>query len=98
MKNYHYTTCCINSTAEFINAMVDNARRVTLRTIQKHCEGLAEWADSMGYCRGGLTLNRDWSVSYWKSKYRGKPCYYIDHSSIEYIWILENEFSCTLED
>ena len=36
--------------------------------------------------RGGLRLKDDWHVGYFKSTYDGKPCYYIDHSRIEYIF------------
>ena len=71
--------------------MVDASREVTYRTVLKHCDGLLEWAEGMSYFRHpsqGLTLKDDWAVSYHKSVYRGRPCYYVRHSSIEYIWVL----------
>lgn len=92
-KRYHYRTCCVNSTAELINALTDSAVEVTYRTFRKHCEGLDGWADRMGYVKdpqhGGLHLSGDWSVSFHKGTYAGVPCYFIDHSRIEYIWTLD---------
>lgn len=89
MKLFTYTTCCVNSAAEAIHAMVDSARDVSLATIRRHCAGLDEWARQMSYAVGserGLHLKDDWAVSFHKSHYKGKPCYYIRHSAIEYIW------------
>jgi hypothetical protein len=36
----------------------------------------------------GLRLKDDWHVGYYKSMYKGQLCYYIDHSSIEYVFVL----------
>jgi hypothetical protein len=84
-----YTTCCIHSTGEAINAMKDKAREITYRTFRKHCPDLDTWAQGMGYflhTAQGLTLKNDWHVAYFKSEYQGKPCYYLVHSAIEHIW------------
>ena len=93
MKRFVYETCCVDSTAEKINVMVDVATEVTYRAIQKNCQGLRAWAHQMGYAtsraeisRGELTLKRDWSLPYYRSRYAGQPCYYVEHSKIEYIW------------
>jgi len=93
-KRYQYRTSCVSSTATAIHDMVDNARDVTYETVRKHCDGLLAWAESLGYStasnRGcGLTLKNDYAVSFHKSKYKGKPCYYVRWSAIEYIWVLE---------
>ena len=43
----------------------------------------------MGYATGnqtGLRLVDDYAVHFYRSRYNGVPCYYIDHSSIEHIW------------
>jgi hypothetical protein len=90
MKRFEYETCCVNSTAELIHAMVDRAIEVTYETVHKHCQGLSEWAANMGYeasSRTGLTLKEDWAVSYYRSRYNGRPCYYVRHSAIEHIWL-----------
>lgn len=89
MKAYQYETCCVNSTAAKIHAMTDAARTVTLATLARHCAGLQDWAREMTYAVGaerGLHLKDDWAVSYHKSQYCGKPCFYIAHSCIEHIW------------
>lgn len=90
-KDYEFQTDCVHSTAEAINAMTDAARDVSLRTMRRHCD-LSEFEESLGYFRNsrqGLTLAGDWAISYHKSTYRGRPCYYLCHSCIEYIWTKE---------
>lgn len=37
--------------------------------------------------RQGLTLKKDWHVSYHKSTYQGRPCYFMCHSAIEYVFV-----------
>ena len=86
---YHYAGTCVESTCERITDMLERARPVTLRTLRKHCVGLRDWERDMGYAVGkekGLHLKKDWAVSFHKSRYDGRPCYFIDHSRIERIW------------
>lgn len=69
--------------------MQDRARDVTLATLRRHCAGLEEWERGMSYAVGperGLHLKDDFAVSFHKSRYRGRPCFYIRHSAIEHIW------------
>ena len=43
----------------------------------------------MSYATGsqrGLHLKDDWAVHFYRSRYDGAPCYYIEHSLIEHIW------------
>tara|TARA_Y100000310_G_scaffold311841_1_gene358533 strand:- start:5 stop:670 length:666 start_codon:yes stop_codon:yes gene_type:complete len=47
-----------------------------------------DW-DGTGECNG-ITLESDWSVSYHKSIFKGIPCYYVDHSRIEHIFLPED--------
>lgn len=98
--SFQYHTCCVKSTAEAIDAMVDAAKKITYRTMLINCPDLLDWAESMGYVRDGrerdlqgrrvLTLLKDWYVHYYYSQYRGRPCYYLVHSAIEYIFVQEN--------
>jgi len=85
----------MDSTAELIGAMCEQAREVTLATIRKHCAGLVNWETGMlydtGNDRGGLRMSKDWAVHFFKSVFNGVPCYYIEHSQIEYIWTLEGK-------
>lgn len=89
-KSMHYQTNCVSSDGYDISDMVDDAIPVTLNTIRKYCSDLREWEQGMGYSTGnqrdGLKLKDDWAVSYYRSKFRGQRCYYIEHSHIEYVW------------
>lgn len=80
-----YTACCVSSTANAIDDMIDQSREITYKTFIKYvdCKELLNM-----FCEGfgWKSLKRDYHVRYFKSVYMGKPCYYLDHSSIEYIW------------
>lgn len=85
---FEYLTCCVHSDGPSINRMTDAAREVTLRTFRRRC-ATRNWEESLGYeraGRGGLALSNDWHVSFHKSVYRGRPCYYARHSAIEHIF------------
>jgi len=82
MPNYRFITSCVEARGSDINEMTEQAIDVSYRTMLRHCDGLLERRKDQG-----LTLAEDWHVSYCRSKYRGKRCYYVVHSSIEYIWI-----------
>jgi hypothetical protein len=90
-KTYQYQCNCIESSYELISAMIDQAKEVSLSVVRKHCQEIEHWAKDMGYAknsRSGLTLKNDWHVAYYKSFYDSKPCYFIRHSAIEYIWVI----------
>lgn len=85
-----YLTCCVDLTdgAE-IQEMTDRAREITFKTFAQRCDWKA-WARDHSYDIGstrGLHLKDDWHVRYYKSRFRGVPCYYIVHSAIEYIFV-----------
>lgn len=86
MKSFHFHTTCVSSTAEAINDMCGSARQVSVATFRKYCEwrGVAK---SLGYGRA-FPMSKDWHVSYWKSQYKGRPCYYFEHSRIEYVFLM----------
>ena len=89
MKNYH--TNCVNSTAELIDEMCDSARAITANTFIKHI-GIVNWnqiSEDLGYRKewGDLRLSNDYAVSFFKSKYKGMECVYVEHSSIEHIFV-----------
>jgi len=89
IKDYFYLTNCVNSTCELITDMTDKAIDVSYRTFCKY----VDWkyvSGMLGYDthpKQGLMLCNDYHVSYYKSFYSGKPCYYICWSGIEYIFI-----------
>jgi hypothetical protein len=90
---YHYFKTCVDHSQEEVPAlcaMIDEAIDISLRTFRKHCIGFAEIAKQLGYerdSRKGLTIANDWHVSYHRSKYNGKRCYYLRWSAIEHIWL-----------
>jgi hypothetical protein len=96
---YEYETCCVNSTAELIDALTEDARQITWPTFRKHVswEQVRElfpfysyrgetYNPDSGELTSGFHIKDDWPVSFWKSSYDGRPCYYLDHSRIEYIF------------
>lgn len=96
MRRFQYYKSCIDHQTNEVPAlskMVDDARDVTLETVQRNCIGLEEWARDQGYERDkrhGLTLAQDWAVSFHRSRYNGARCYYIRWSAIEFIWLPVN--------
>ena len=91
-KKFVYRCCCCDlsqpTDVQALNRMIEEAKPVTYRTFRKYAVGLDQWAKEKGYGDPpGLTLKRDWAVSYHKSKIMGQPCYYLRWSAIEFIWI-----------
>ena len=91
-RQFRYRTNCTHSTAEAIDAMTEAEVPITWNTFLRHCpieeiRYIFNWYDYHG--EGGLHLKDDWCASFHKSTYRGTPCYYIEHSGIEYIWTQE---------
>lgn len=91
---YEYVGCCVDLKGRDITEMCDGATEVSYQTIRKRLgKALMKFAASMGYetrpgrSRRGIFLSNDYHVSYYKSRYKGKPCYYIVHSLIEYVFI-----------
>jgi hypothetical protein len=87
-----------SSPGEQIQNMVDASAPVTYETMRRHCEGLADWLLWKGvvFERRGMVRalkESDW-ITFNKSNYDGIPCYYVDWSGIEFIW-MQREF---LED
>lgn len=89
MDKFNYQTCCVESDGDSITAMVNAEKVITYQTALKHMTGLLEWARARGYAmrRPSITLRTDWHVSFHKSVYKGDPCYYVQWSGIEYIWL-----------
>ena len=86
---YQYETNCVNSTAKLINDMLDVGKEINHRTFFKYVDW--KYVSSMlGYAlhpKQGLMLSQDCLVTYGKSVYNGRKCYYIQWSAIEYIWV-----------
>lgn len=90
MKAFEFALSCIDSDAESLYAMDEASAQVTYRTMLRNCRDLLEWAYNHGYClrsNHGLTLRGDWHVAYYRSTYRGQPCYYLVWSAYHMIWL-----------
>ena len=91
-KRYRYEVDCIHvQNAESIGKMVDQGKQVTYQTFIKNVS-VNEIAEMFPYyewgpgAKAGLRIKDDFAVSYYKSSYEGAPCYYMEHSAIEYVF------------
>jgi hypothetical protein len=89
---YKYLTDCVSANGDDIREMRDAAKSITRKTFLKDVnrEQMAELERGLGYeadSRKGLTMANDRAVSYHRSKYKGKPCYYFVWSGIEHIFL-----------
>ncbi len=85
-RDYTYTGCCVFSAARDIDKMVSSAKKVTYDEMKTYCKAFEQFEDILGYGPGTLLLEKDWHVEFYKSSYRDKPCYFLVHSAIEWIW------------
>lgn len=83
---FTFETDCVHSDGESISAMVDASRDITARTFGRYVS-IREVNQRLGYTGTGLTVSKDWAVSFSKSRYRGKRCVYVTWSAIEFIWV-----------
>lgn len=86
-----FETTCLTANGRDIEQMVDAARRITRATFMRHVNKLDmdAFAYQCGYAdhwTDGLTMAQDWAVKYYKSTYKGKPCYFFDWSAIEHVF------------
>lgn len=88
-----YQFCCVDVERKDVpelSQMIDNSHDVTYRTFLRRVPALLKLAKEMGYSlrpSGGLTIKNDYHVHYAKSTWYGKPCYYLVHSAIEYVFM-----------
>ncbi len=88
MKKYRFITDCVSANGESISRMVDQAREVSFETFRRR----TDWkpiAKALGYAVGsepGLHLGDDALVRFYRSKFEGRPCYFMDWSRIEYVF------------
>ena len=89
-----YYSNCVNwpsNELEDLEALVDEARPITFRTLKRHVSArqLADLLKGLGYAANrheGLTIETDYAVGFYKSKLKGNPAYYIQHSRIEHVF------------
>ena len=83
---YTFKTDCTSATGADIQEMIDRSRQITWETIRKRV-GPEVIRDTFG--NPTPALKDDWAVNFYKSTYRGTPCYFIEHSAIEYVFTKE---------
>ncbi len=84
---YRYN-CVYAPDIDELNHIVDNAKPISRRTFTKRVdEAERKMVEEMlGYSRS-FTINKDWHVSYFRSRtLRGVPVYVLCHSCIEYVF------------
>ena len=74
-----------------LSDMIDSAIEITRRTFLKHVDrdDLRDLGDAFGYSEHhsrGLTMARDWHITYCRGKLHGRRAYYFVHSAIEYVF------------
>ncbi len=82
-----YLTNCVASSAELIENMVNQATEISYEQLLQevdvhHLYDIFPWYEAIP-----LTLETDYSVSFYSSQYDGQECVYVEHSRIEYIFI-----------
>lgn len=83
-KQYNFATTCVSAKGEDIEAMVDQATEVSYNTWFRNCNGAEDMVRSWG---NTPKLKDDPNVSYYRSMFRGLPCYYVRASGIEHVWV-----------
>lgn len=101
-KRYVYMLACPDEPwwpiedrpGELIDEMQEGSVEVTYQTMQRHCQGLVDWLLWKGVVdeTHGMVekLERSSWIAFKKGFYDGMPCYFVDWSGIEYIWIDKN--------
>lgn len=86
----HRCVDCSQNEVPALHAMTEQARSISFRTFAARCN----WkpiAAMMGYTVGpgkGLRLAHDRCVKFFRSTWNGKPCYYMQHSAIEFVFMV----------
>jgi hypothetical protein len=91
-KLYVFAFSCVGSSAEKINEITDNSRKITRKTFLKHVDSFnfREKERDLGYeshPKKGLTMAADHHVTYHKSKYKNRIVYYFCWSGIEFVFL-----------
>jgi hypothetical protein len=93
-ENCQFITSCVNcQDVPALEEMIDNGQEITYEEFISHVgeEEVAEFfPDYDWHGGGGLTLEKDWAVTYEKSTYQGRPVVFMNHSAIEYVWACDS--------
>lgn len=90
---YQFLQSCVGTPRREVpelSRMIETATDITRRTFMKHCNPSAsEVFLDLGYAahpRQGLTAAGDYHISYHRSTWKGKRCYFFRWSAIEHIF------------
>lgn len=94
-KKFYYLKNCTQFTfndIKYLQEMIDNSMEIKWETFMKYIskkdlQQLFPYYKWHGGTGKNLHIKNDYAVTYYKSKYKNKLCYYLSHSSIEYIFI-----------
>jgi hypothetical protein len=82
---YQYYGNCVNLNGSKISDMVESSKEISYNTLTKNIKGGRKILNEMF---GTIPhISKDWSVSFYSSKFDGKRCYFLKHSAIEYVFI-----------
>lgn len=88
-KPYTFLTSCVGTDGSGLQEMKDEGSKVTIHEFALMCD-LTAFKKAHNYDDPeGLQLEEDWHVAYFRSWYKGQPCYFLVWSAIEYIWVEE---------
>lgn len=89
-ESMDYVGNCTHLDGQDVEDMVDQSTEVSAKEFRKNIgdREYKELEKDLGYgAVPSLNLESDYATSFYKSKYRGQPCYYLEHSAIEYIFV-----------
>jgi len=82
---------CINApNVRALCDMIDSSKSISAKQFRKMIGSTAfkQIEKDLGYgIPRSLTLSNDYSVSFYSSYYKNKPCYYVKCSAIEYVFM-----------
>jgi hypothetical protein len=102
MKKANFLTSCVSMRDGQVDELMrlkETWRGITYETFMRRVNikevkelpyfDVYDWRDGNPNCCPGLTLKKDWGVSFYSGEWFGKRCYVVCHSAIEYIFVEE---------
>lgn len=100
-RRFRYIGNCTNpELAPYLEDMMDQAKRVPYREVYAAVgrDAMAGvfgdffWGNRPNRLKGDMALHQDPYVSFYKSKFRGFPCYFVQESGVEYVFVSPEYF------
>lgn len=94
MLRYHYLTSCVDCRDVYaLDQMIEQGRKIGKKRFWEMVgrDQLEELFPDYAWAGRGLKMWDDWHIAYFRSTFSHKPCLYLVHSAIEYIFIGEND-------